>query len=150
MVEAGGGLQSLLKTLLRKGESTAKRMQLTVLGFGLLVFFDGLANTMLIGRLLRSAVHRCGVSRLKLAYLADSTGSAVACVALISTWIAFQLSMIGEGLAAVGQDGSPYALFLKSIATNFYCWFTLLLVFVGIIRDFNPGPMGPVWSLAFY
>ena len=69
-------------------------MQLTVFGMGLLVFFDGLANTMLIGRLLRSAADRCGVSRVKLAYLADTTGSAVACLAFVSTWIAFQLSMI--------------------------------------------------------
>lgn len=77
----------------------------------MLVFFDGLANTMLLGRLLRSAADRCGVSREKLAYLADTTGSAVACLAFISTWIAFQLSMIREGFAIVGEEVSAYRYF---------------------------------------
>ena len=74
LVEAGGGLQGLVKKLLGSGRAPHKRMQTTVFGFGLLVFFDGLANTMLIGRLLRSAADRCGVSREKLAYLAATTG----------------------------------------------------------------------------
>jgi Na+/H+ antiporter NhaC len=142
LVEAGGGLGGLVHRLLGRGRAPAKRMQLTVIGFGLLVFFDGLANTMLIGRLLRSTADRCGVSRVKLAYLADATGSAVACLAFVSTWIAFQLAMIREGFAAVGQEVSAYALFFKSLPTNFYCWFALVMAFVSVLREYNPGPMG--------
>ena len=143
LVEAGGGLQGLVKKLLGAGRAPHKRMQTTVFGFGLLVFFDGLANTMLIGRLLRSAADRCGVSREKLAYLADTTGSAVACLAFISTWIAFQLSMIREGFAQAGQgEVSAYGYFFNSLPANFYCWFALILVVVCIWREFNPGSMG--------
>ena len=142
LVEAGGGLQGLVHRLLGSGRAPHKRMQFTVFGFGLLVFFDGLANTMLIGRLLRSAADRCGVSRQKLAYLADTTGSAVACLAFISTWIAFQLSMIHEGFALVGREVSAYAYFFKSLPFNYYCWFALLLALVSITREFNPGSMG--------
>lgn len=141
LVEAGGGLQGLLQRILASGHSRV-RMQLTVFGFGFLVFFDGLANTMLVGRLMRSAADRSGVSRVKLAYLADATGSAVACVAFISTWIAFQLSMIREGYAQAGHEVDAYRLFFASLPANFYCWFTLCLVLVCVLRDFNPGPMG--------
>jgi len=148
LVEAGGGLQGLVKRLLGSGRAPHKRMQFTVFGFGLLVFFDGLANTMLIGRLLRSAVDRCGVSRQKLAYLADTTGSAVACLAFISTWIAFQLSMIHEGFALVGREVSAYTYFFKSLPFNYYCWFALLLALVSITREFNPGSMGKTERLA--
>jgi len=145
LVEAGGGLQGLVKKLLGTGRAPHKRMQTTVFGFGLLVFFDGLANTMLIGRLLRSAADRCGVSREKLAYLADTTGSAVACLAFISTWIAFQLSMIREGFALAGQeDVSAYGYFFRSLPTNYYCWFALALALVCVWREFNPGSMGRV------
>ncbi|MDQ8208814.1 Na+/H+ antiporter NhaC family protein [Coraliomargarita sp. SDUM461003] len=152
LVEAGGGLQGLVRRLLGShvvdrggaaGSAARKRMQMTVFGFGLLVFFDGLANVMLIGRLLRSAADRCGVSREKLAYLADTTGSAVACLAFISTWIAFQLSMIREGFALVGQeDVSAYGYFFRSLPTNYYCWFALILALVCVWKEFNPGPMG--------
>jgi len=148
LVEAGGGLQGLVQRLLGSGRASRKRMQFTVFGFGLLVFFDGLANTMLIGRLLRSAADRCRVSRQKLAYLADTTGSAVACLAFISTWIAFQLSMIHEGFALVGREVSAYAYFFKSLPFNYYCWFALLLALVSIAREFNPGSMGKAERLA--
>lgn len=141
LVEASGGLQALIRRLLGQGSVPVKRMQLTVFGFGLLVFFDGLANTMLIGRMLRGAADRCGVSREKLAYLADTTGSAVACLAFISTWIAFQLAMIREGFAAVGMEVNAYALFFKSVPGNFYCWFALAMAVVCVLREFNPGSM---------
>lgn len=143
LVEAGGGLQALVRRLLGAGTAPRKRMQTTVLGFGLLVFFDGLANTMLIGRLLRSAADRCAVSREKLAYLADTTGSAVACLAFISTWIAFQLSMIREGFALAGQESvDAYGYFFRSLPANYYCWFALTLALVCVWREFNPGSMG--------
>ena len=142
LVDAGGGLQALVQRLLGPGTAPHKKMQFTVFGFGLLVFFDGLANTMLIGRLLRSAADRCGVSREKLAYLADTTGSAVACLAFISTWIAFQLSMIQQGFASLGREVSAYSYFFKSLPFNYYCWFSLLLAVISIGRDFNPGSMG--------
>ena len=149
LLEAGGGLQGLVRRLLGTKRAPRKRMQTTVLGFGLLVFFDGLANTMLIGRLLRSAADRCGVSREKLAYLADTTGSAVACLAFISTWIAFQLSMIREGFDLAGQDDvSPYSYFFSSLPANYYCWFALALALICVWREYNPGPMGEVEAKA--
>ncbi len=149
LLEAGGGLQGLVRHLLGSGRAPRKRMQTTVLGFGLIVFFDGLANTMLIGRMLRSAADRCGVSREKLAYLADTTGSAVACLAFISTWIAFQLSMIREGFSIAGQnDVSPYSYFFSSLPANYYCWFALALALICVLREYNPGPMGKVEAKA--
>jgi tetracycline resistance efflux pump len=87
---------------------------------------------------------RLGVSREKLAYVVDSTSSAVACVAIMSTWIAYQLSMIREGIHAAGfevSEGKSFTLFLSSIPYNFYCWFTLLLLALVIWRDWNIGPM---------
>ena len=149
LLEAGGGLQGLVRGILGSGRAPRKRMQKTVLGFGLLVFFDGLANTMLLGRLLRSAADRCGVSREKLAYLADTTGSAVACLAFVSTWIAFQLSMIREGFRIAGQnDVSPYSYFFSSLPANYYCWFALALALICVLREYNPGPMGEVEAKA--
>ena len=143
IIEKGGGLQSLVKTFLQKGKDPAKRVQLSGFGLGLICFFDGLANSMMVGRMLRSLADQCGVSRVKLAYLVDSTSSAVACLAFVSTWIAYQLGMIREGYAQLGLEdqAQPYALFFRSIPYNFYCWFTILLLPIVILKNFHPGPM---------
>jgi Na+/H+ antiporter NhaC len=141
VLEVGGGFAALLHRLTGPRRDPSRRFQYGVLGLGLLCFFDGLANSMMVGRVARRAADRCGVSRVKLAYLVDSTSSAVACVALVSTWIAFQLSMIESAFAAAGQTVNPYAVFLRSLPYNFHCWLTLVLLPLAIVWRFEPGPM---------
>lgn len=141
LIEFGGGLQGLIGRGLRGTTQPARRAQAVTTGLGLLCFFDGLANSMLVGRVMRPVCDRVGVSRAKLAYLVDSTSSPVACVAFISTWIAYQLSMIRTGLEQAGRDDNPYALFAASLPYNFYCWFTLLLVLCVVWNQWHIGPM---------
>jgi len=141
VLERSGGLEYFLKRfLLRQGEDP-RRLQGSAAILGLICFFDGLANSVLVGRIVSPLAERHGVSRVKLAYIADSTSSAVACVAFLSTWIAYQLSMIREGFAQIGVETNPYGWFLRSLPFNFYCWFTLLMVGLVIWRNFNPGAM---------
>lgn len=141
VLEKGNGFGRVFKWLFKKINDPAKGLQLGVMGLGLACFFDGLANSMLVGRISRKLSAECGVSREKLAYLVDSTSSAVACLAFVSTWIAYQLSMIKEGFQVIGRDVNPYLYFIRSLPFNFYCWFTLALCFVCILREFNPGTM---------
>ncbi|AWT60036.1 MAG: Malate-2H(+)/Na(+)-lactate antiporter [Candidatus Moanabacter tarae] len=144
LVERGGGFNGLVTRFLLRGKHPARRLQWTTMVVGLVLFFDGLANSMLVGRMMRSLADFCGVSRVKLAYIVDSTSSTVACVAFVSTWIATQLAMIREGYVMAGraEEAAPYALFFESIPFNFYCLFTLILLAVSIRRNFNPGAMG--------
>ena len=147
LVEKGGGLRTLLDRLVAgvSGIKAARRFQTASMGLGLVCFFDGLANSMLIGRVTRSMADVVRVSRVRMAYLVDSTSSAVACVAFISTWIAFQLSLINQGLEVHANSSSavpsPYNLFFRSIPVNFYCLFTLILLAVSIQKDLLIGPM---------
>ncbi len=144
VVEASGGFGRLMDRFLNgKGGDDRRRFQVGAGGFGLLCFFDGLANSLLVGRVLSGGADRAGVSRVKLAYIADSTGSALACVAFISTWIAAQLTYIGQAVGATGLEVAPsaYELFFASIPYNFYCLLTLLLVFVVALTNWNPGAM---------
>ncbi len=137
LLEASGGFTSLLNRLVIPGESPRRRVLGGVYGMGLLCFFDGLANSMLMGRIARPAVDRAGISREKLAWVVDSTSAPVACVAFISTWIAAQLSLIQESFALL----DPYALFFRSIPANAYCLLTLLLVPFAILRRWEPRAM---------
>ncbi|VGO18474.1 Na+/H+ antiporter NhaC family protein [Pontiella sulfatireligans] len=144
LLEKGGGIQALMRKWFNNSEgNTKRRVQWGAYSLGLICFFDGLANSMLVGKSLAPMAKKAGVSRQKMAYIVDSTSSAVACVAVISTWIAYQLSMIREGLLQVDAESTvqPFQLFLNSIPFNYYCWFTLILLAVVISKDWNIGPM---------
>jgi tetracycline resistance efflux pump len=142
ILEAGGGFTRLMHKATGSGSDSHRRLESAAAGLGILCFFDGLANSMVVGRVSRDLADQHGVARAKLAYIVDSTSSAVACLAFVSTWIAFQLSMIGDAFALAGRTVNPYAIFLQSLPYNFYCWFTLVMLFVAIRSRFHPGPMG--------
>lgn len=142
LLERGKGLETwMVRNLVRGRGDPARKLQKLSMGLGLVCFFDGLANSILLGRVTRSLARTCGVSREKMAYLVDSTSSSVACIAFISTWIAFQLSLIGDALEAAGYAASPYLLFFASIPKNYYALYTLIFLFVVIVFNFHLGPM---------
>jgi len=143
VIERSGGFETLANRLLRNGNGDPKRrFEATTAGLGLLCFFDGLANSLLLGRIAKPMADRLGVTRAKLAYIVDSTASSVACIAFISTWIATQLSLIEQSIQAYPQvTDSAYVLFFKSIPNNFYCLFTLIFLVLVIVRRWDIGPM---------
>ncbi|MCA9508452.1 MAG: hypothetical protein KC505_08530 [Myxococcales bacterium] len=107
---------------------------------GLLIFFDDHANCRSVGSSMRKAFSNLGVSKEKLAYIADSTAAPVACLALVSTWIAFQVGLIDDALISSNTNLDAYALFIQSIPYNFYALFTLMIVLTVSVtgRDFGP------------
>jgi len=147
ILEKSGGFQTLIvKTLgnssAQPSQSTSqKKLLFSIYGLGLLCFFDGLANAILLGRVARPLTDSLRISRQFLAYLIDSTSSAVACVAFISTWIATQLSLIKDGLADSTITTSPASLYFASIPTNAYCLLTLFLIPLVIAKSWHLGPM---------
>jgi Na+/H+ antiporter NhaC len=141
ILERSGGFESLLQRVLARGRDGSRKLLGGVYGVGLLCFFDGLASSLLTGRIARPLADRAGVSRERLAWVVDSTGSPVACVAFISTWIATQLSLIDQGLADAPFEVEPYALFFHSVPANAYCLLTLLLVPLAIRLDYQPRTM---------
>jgi Na+/H+ antiporter NhaC len=59
---------------------------------------------------------------------------------LLSTWIAFEVSVFSAQLPEVGIAQSGYSIFLQALPYRYYCWFTLLFVALTIAsgRDFGP------------
>ena len=136
VLESSGGFDALLLRLLARGRGEGRVLGATY-GIGLVCFFDGLANSLLLGRIARPAADRAGIPREKLAWVVDSTSSPVACVAFLSTWIATQLSLIGDNVP--GSD--PYSLYFRSIPANPYCLLTLALIPAALAWRWEPGPM---------
>lgn len=134
-----GGVRGLLDRLLVVARSVRSALLVTW-GMGLLIFFDDYANCMLVGSTMRPLTDRLRISREKLAYIVDSTAAPVVGLSLLSTWIAFQVSIYSAQLPGVGIVESGYAIFLQTLPYRFYCiltlFFVLLLILTG--RDFGP------------
>jgi Na+/H+ antiporter NhaC len=141
ILERSGGFEALLRRVLAGRGHGARGLLGGVYLVGLLCFFDGLASSLLGGRIARPLADRTGVARERLAWVADSTGSPVACVAFISTWIATQLSLIEQGLKNAPFKVEPYMLFFQSVPANTYCLLTLMLVPLAIRLDYQPRAM---------
>ncbi len=88
---------------------------------GLLFFIDDYANSLIIGNTYRKVADRFYISREKLAFIVDTTSAPIASLALVSTWIGFEISVIGDALEASNVDTyTGYGLFLTSIPYRFY------------------------------
>jgi Na+/H+ antiporter NhaC len=107
---------------------------------GLVIFFDDYANSLIIGNMMRPITDKLKISREKLAYIVDSTAAPIACLVIISTWIGYELGLIGEGLKSIGSDQNPYELFIHSLPYRFYPIAAIFFVFLTSYtkRDFGP------------
>jgi Na+/H+ antiporter NhaC len=134
-----GAIRSLLQLIMDRARSRRDGQAVTWCA-GLVIFFDDYANCLVVGNTLRPLVDRYRISREKLAYLVDTTAAPMATLALISTWIGFELMCIQGGLDAIGSDRDAYGLFVAGIPYRFYPIFAL--VFAASIawtgRDFGP------------
>lgn len=141
MVSSNGGMQGVINIVIQWA-NTARRGQLAVWFLGLAIFFDDYTNTMVVGNSVRSVTDRLKISRQKLAYLVDSTAAPVACVALITTWIGYEVSLIGEAIDTLeGFDEPAYTVFLNSLAYSFYPFMALFFVFLIAASGKDFGPM---------
>ena len=138
LITRSGGLKAIVRTLSRFVK-TDRGAQLSTFLMGLLIFFDDYANSLFVGTAMRPLCDRLRISREKLAYLVDTTAAPVANLAIISTWIGFEVSVIAESFQASGIQMEPYWAFILSLPYRFYPIFALVLLAMLIWqrRDFG-------------
>ncbi len=133
--------------------NTPRRGKLATWMAGLAIFFDDYANTLIVGNTMRPITDALKISREKLAYIVDSTAAPVAALVPISTWVGYEISLIGEGLQIAAEQqssnpalaeslvaSSPFGVFLHTIPYLFYPILALFFVFLtsSTNRDFGP------------
>ena len=120
--------------------SNRRRGQISTSGLGFAIFFSTYANSLVIGNTMRPVTDRLKISREKLAYVVDSTAAPLAAIAVISTWIGFELGLIQTSISGISFQEGAYSIFLQSIPYNFYPIWTLIFVLaIGATgRDFGP------------
>lgn len=133
-----GGMQGIVDRV-SKIATNARRGQLAVWVMGIIIFFDDYTNTLIVGNSLRPLTDRLRISREKLSYIVDSTAAPITALAVITSWIGFEISLIDQSFGSLGIDRNPLATFVASIPFSFYpilaILFVLLIVLTG--RDYS-------------
>ena len=141
IISKNGGTQGLVDQI-AKLASTPQRGQAATGLLGLTIFFDDYANTLVVGNTMRPVTDRLRISREKLAYVVDSTAAPIACLAFATTWVGYEVGLIGDAVANIGGlSMGGYAIFLNSIAYSFYPILALFFVFAIATTDREFGPM---------
>lgn len=135
-----GGTQAIAESLSKKAKNSKSCLLITWF-LGLIIFFEDIANNLIIGPTMRPITDKMNISREKLSYVIDSTAAPVTDMALISSWVAYEISMIKNSFDAMGVNVNAYDLFVKSIPYRFYNIFALIMVLILILLQRDYGPM---------
>lgn len=140
IISKSGGVKGIVESLSRRVRSE-KGAQFYSWLMGILIFFDDYTNTLIVGNTMRPLTDKWKISREKLSYIVDSTAAPMASIALISTWIGFEISLINQSLTAYHIDFDAYHLFLSSLPYRFYPLLALIFVFLIFTLKKDYGPM---------
>ncbi len=142
-IQRSGGVAGFIARIYRlldkyeskKSGSNRIIIQLLAWATGLLIFVESSISVLTVGALYRPVFDRLGISREKLAYIADSSSAPSSILIPFNGWGAFIM-----GLLAAQGFSDPFRTMLKAMVYNFYPIFALLLVLAIILskRDFGP------------
>ena len=141
LVTKMGGAKALADAFAKRAD-TPRKAQLFTWILGLCVFFDDYANSLIVGPIMRPVMDKLKVSREKLAFVVDATAAPVAGIAIISTWIGLEISLIAAGFKSVGVTNvTGFGIFLQTIPYRFYNIFILIFIVISALTLYEFGPM---------
>tara|TARA_R110002096_G_scaffold23031_4_gene73577 strand:- start:10867 stop:12717 length:1851 start_codon:yes stop_codon:yes gene_type:complete len=142
IITRNGGMASIVLAIVSRAK-TAIGGQVAVWLMGLMIFFDDYSNTLVVGNTARSLTDHLKISREKLAYIVDSTAAPVACIALITTWIGYQIGLIDQALGTIDGIGdvNAYSVFIHSIPYSFYPILAIVFVLMVAASGLDFGAM---------
>jgi len=140
LIYKAGGMNAIAKAVTRRIR-TSRAASLMAAIFGTIIFFDDYTNTIIVGNTMRPITDRARVSREFLAYADDSTAAPVAVLAVVSTWIGYELGLLKDAIASVGENISAYSAWFASWPYRFYPILAIILVYLVAVTHRHYGPM---------
>ncbi len=142
IITRNGGMASVVRMIVSRAK-TAIGGQVAVWLMGLMIFFDDYSNTLVVGNTARSLTDHLKISREKLAYIVDSTAAPVACIALMTTWIGYQMGLVADAIETIEDLAhlKPFTLIVQSIPYSFYPILAILFVLLVASTGRDIGPM---------
>ncbi len=135
-----GGPRAIAQKLAKKAKTPATAQVYTwIMGF--FIFFDDYANSLIVGPIMKPVTDKLKIAREKLAFIIDATAAPIAGLALISTWVGYELSLIKDAYTSIGQaEINAFSIFVETLPYRFYNILMLAFVFFSAItlREFGP------------
>lgn len=134
-----GGAKAVAAVLSNKAKGPRSAQVITWI-LGILMFFDDYANSLIVGPVMRPVTDEKRVSREKLAFIVDATAAPIAGIALISTWVGYEVGLIKDGYEAIGQTVNAYSIFVQTLPYRFYNFLMLAFVLATalLLKEFGP------------
>jgi Na+/H+ antiporter NhaC len=142
-MQRSGGVAGFIELLHRRLEKIEQSgtgrarigVQLLAWFTGMVIFVESSISVLTVGTLYRPVFDKMGISREKLAYIADSSSAPSSILIPLNGWGAFIMGLlVNEGF------DDPFGTMIRSMGYNFYPILALLVV-LGIVlwgKDFGP------------
>lgn len=140
LISKMGGAKAIAEALAKRAKSPVSAQIITWI-LGLFIFFDDYANALIVGPIMRPVTDKMKVSREKLSFIIDATAAPIAGIALISTWIGYEVGLIKDAYESIGQSVNAYGIFVSTIPYRFYNILILAFIVATVILMKEFGPM---------
>lgn len=124
VVTRAGGARAYGEWAFRRLKSETSVNLMTIV-MGLIIFIDDYFNCLTVGTVMRPVTDKFKISRAKLAYLIDTTAAPVCILSPISSWAAYVITCLPQGMQEKGLG-----MYLAAAPLNFYAILSLAMVFL--------------------
>lgn len=108
---------------------------------GIGIFFSDLGTPLIVGPIYRPITDKLKISRVKLAWIVDTTASPVAVLIPIIGWGVYAQGLIEGEFLLIGRGESSFDAFVAAVPFQFYSLFAIIMVPLVAWFGYEFGPM---------
>lgn len=108
---------------------------------GIAIFFSDLGTPLIVGPIYRPIIDKLKISRVKLAWIIDTTASPVAVLVPFIGWGVYSMALIEKQYLEIGVTEPAFDAYVSAIPFQFYSIFAILMVPLVAFSGYEFGPM---------
>ena len=108
---------------------------------GIAIFFSDLGTPLIVGPIYRPITDKLKISRVKLAWIVDTTSSPVAVLIPFIGWGVYSMALIETQYLEIGVTEPAFDAYVSAIPFQFYSIFAILMVPLVAFSGYEFGPM---------
>jgi len=140
LIKKSGGIKAF-SDIAEKHIGSKKGVFFTLWALIPVTFIDCGFRVIGAGSIIRSLAKKNKIAKERLAFMLNNTASPVVeLIPIATTFVGFNIAIIGQGLKAAGvaENNSAYSILLKSIPLEFFSIVVIVITFLSIFFQFKP------------